>query len=125
VNNHPDSPEFSFAKKMVNTPKVVFTRTLEKSTWNNTTLATGNLADEIADLKKRTGKDLIVYGGAGFVSSLIEGGHIDEFNFFINPILINKGMRIFDLLRKRQSLSLMDSTAYASGVAVVRYKLNK
>ncbi|MGH7428905.1 MAG: dihydrofolate reductase family protein, partial [Candidatus Methylomirabilaceae bacterium] len=62
VNNHPDSPEFSFAKKMVNTRKVVFTRTLEKSTWNNTTLATGNLADEIADLKKRTGKDLIVYG---------------------------------------------------------------
>src|SRR6185436_7953845 len=82
VNNQPDSPEFAFAKKMVDIPKVVFSKTLEKSTWKNTSLAKGNLADEIAGLKKKNGKDIIVYGGAGFVSSLISEGLIDEFNFF-------------------------------------------
>ena len=59
VNNKPDSPEFSFAKKMVDTPKVVFTKTLDKSTWNNTTLAKGNLAEEIANLKNKTVKTLL------------------------------------------------------------------
>jgi dihydrofolate reductase len=52
VNNKPDSPEFSLAKKMVDTPKVVFTKTLDTSIWNNTTLAKGNLVEEIADFKK-------------------------------------------------------------------------
>ena len=124
VNNQPESPEYSFARKMVDTPKVVFSKTLDASRWNNTALAKGNLADEIANLKNRSGKDIIVYGGAGFVSSLIKEGHIDELNLFVNPIMINKGMRIFDLLDKRQKLTLLDSKPYESGVAVLRYKLS-
>ncbi len=50
VNNEPESPEFVFAKKMVDTPKVVFSRTLNESRWTNTVLAKGNLTDEIAKL---------------------------------------------------------------------------
>ena len=57
VNNQPDSPEYAFAKKMVDTPKVVFSKTLDASRWNNTALAKGNLADEIANLKNQSGKD--------------------------------------------------------------------
>jgi dihydrofolate reductase len=44
---------------MVETPKVVFTKTLDKSTCNNTTYAKGNIADEIANLKKQNGKDIL------------------------------------------------------------------
>jgi dihydrofolate reductase len=124
VNNQPDSPEYSFAKKMVDTPKVVFSKTVTASRWNNTTVANGNLGDEIANLKKQNGKDIIVYGGAGFVSSLIKEGHIDEFNLFVNPVMISKGMRIFDQLDKRQKLSLLDSTPYECGVNILRYQLN-
>ena len=124
VNNQPDSREFSFAKKMVGTPKIVFSKTLNKSDWNNTTLAKGNLVEEITSLKKQKGKDLIVYGGAGFVSSLIKERLIDEFNFFVNPIMINKGMRIFDLLDKRQKLTFLNSVAYDCGITVLSYKLN-
>ena len=57
-------PDIPFAKKMVNTPKIVFSRTLEKSIWTNTILATGNLTEEINNLKNQKGKDIIVYGGA-------------------------------------------------------------
>src|SRR4051812_28053141 len=124
VNNQPDSPEYPFARKMVDTPKVVFSKTLDASRWNNTILAKGNLADEIANLKNQSGKDIIVYGGAGFVSSLIKEGHIDELNLFVHPIMISKGMRIFDLLDKRQKLTLLGSTSYENGVTVLRYKLN-
>ncbi|MEX2234070.1 MAG: dihydrofolate reductase family protein [Cyclobacteriaceae bacterium] len=123
IKNQPDSPEFSFAKKMVDTPKVVFTKTLDKSPWTNTTLAKGNLADEIAKLKKQEGKDIVVYGGAGFVSSLIKENLIDEFNFFVNPVMIGKGMRIFDLLGRREKLTSLGATGYSEGISVLRYKL--
>jgi dihydrofolate reductase len=66
----------------------------------------------------------LVYGGAGFVSSLIAGGHIDEFLFFVNPAMINKGIKIFDLLDKLQQLSLISATPYECDVTVLRYKLN-
>ena len=125
VKNKPESPEFLFAKKMVDTPKIVFTRTLDKSRWTNTTLAKGNLVDEITKLKKQEGKDIVVYGGAGFVSSLVRESLIDEFNFFVNPVMIAKGMRIFDLLDKRQKLTTLAATAYSDGICVLSYKLGK
>ncbi|HEX3024495.1 MAG TPA: dihydrofolate reductase family protein [Chitinophagaceae bacterium] len=117
------NPKFAFAQKMINIPKIIFSKTLNKPFGKNTSLAKGNLADEIAKLKNQNGKDILVYGGAGFVSSLIAGGHIDEFYFFVIPVMINKGIRIFDLPDKRQKLSLISTTAYNSGVVVLRYKL--
>ena len=119
-----DSPKITFAQKMVNIPKIIFSKTLDKPFGKNTSLAKGNLAEEIAKLKNQDGKDILVYGGAGFVSSLIAGGHIDEFFFFVNPVLINKGMRIFDLLDSQQKLSLISVTPAESGVTVLRYKLD-
>ena len=122
VNNKPDSPEFSLAKKMVDTQKVVFTKTLDKSTWNNTTLAKGNLAEEIANVKKQNGKDIIVYGGAGFVSSLIKGGLIDEYHLFVNPTAIGDGMTIFKSLDRTQKFSVIQSKFYSCGITVLSYK---
>ncbi len=119
-----DSPKVTFAQKMVNLPKIIFSKTLDKPFGKNTSLAK-DLANEIAKLKNENGKDILVYGGAGFVSSLIAGGHIDEFYFFVNPIMINKGMRIFDLLDHRQKLSLISATPSDSGVTVLHYKLEK
>lgn len=109
------------ARKFIDTPKVVFSNTLEKSEWANTTLATGDLTEEVNKLKAQTGKDIIVYGGADFVASLIKANLIDEFNLFINPVLINEGLKIFDKLDHRQDLSLIESTAYECGITVLRY----
>ena len=127
VNKKPHSPEFSLAKKMIDTPKVVFTKTFDKSTWNNTTLAKGNLAEEIANLKKQSrslpgGKDIIVYGGAGFVSSLIKEGLIDEYHLFVNPTAIGNGMTIFKSLDRTQKFSVIQSTFYSCGITVLSYK---
>lgn len=119
VSNNPDN---LFAKKMVDTPKVVFTKTLDKSTWHNTALAKGNLAEEIADLKKQTGKDMIVYGGANFVSSLIKEKLIDEYHFIVNPAAIGDGMTIFKSLDGTQKFSATESKLYSGGKTVLSYK---
>ena len=116
---NPDTP---FAKKIVDIPKVVFTKTLEKSTWNNTTLAKGNLAEEIADLKKQTGKDILVVGGAGFVSSLIKEGLIDEYHLIVNPTAIGSGLTIFNSLDRIQKFTPTQAKLYSGGKIVLSYK---
>ena len=125
ANNQPESPEFPLAKKLVATPKIVFSKTLKKSSWNNTTLATGDLVDEINKLKNKKGKDIIVYGGGGFVSSLIKEGLIDEFHLFINPNALGQGMPIFNRLTKPQDLKLKSATSFNNGMALLVYDLKR
>lgn len=126
VAANPDEPEHTAGKKFTDTHKVVFTKTLDNSKWDNTVLAKGDLVDEITKLKKQDGKDIIAYGGANFVSALIKQGLIDEFHLFINPIAIGNGMTIFKELDNNLNLTLMKSTSYDCGIVVLNYisKLN-
>ena len=115
----PDDPDYMFAKKMIEIPKVVFTKTLNKSQWVNTDIATGDLADEINNLKSQNGKDIIVYGGASFDSSLIDAGLIDEFYLFVNPAAIGNGMTIFKELNKVQKFTMVESIAFDCGIVLL------
>lgn len=123
ANNQPDSPEFTFAHKMVNMPKIVFSKTVKSIAGKNIVVENGDLATAVKKLKDQSGKDILVYGGADLVSSLVKEGLIDEFNFFINPVMINKGLRIFDKLGERQKLISLGSTPYDCGVIVNKYQL--
>ncbi|MCX6350622.1 MAG: dihydrofolate reductase family protein [Bacteroidetes bacterium] len=116
------NPSHPFAKKIVDIPKVVFSKTLAQSTWNNTTLAKGNLAEEIAQLKSQSGKDILVFGGAGFVSSLIKEGLIDEYHLIINPTAMGNGMTIFNSLDGIQKFTPIDAKLYPGGKTVLSYK---
>jgi len=118
------NPDNQLAKKIVDIQKVVFTKTLAKSTWNNTTLAKGDFAEEIANLKKQTGKDILVIGGAGFVSSLIKEGLIDEYNLIVNPTAMSNGMTIFNSLDRIQKFSPIQAKLYKGGKTVLSYKPN-
>ena len=122
VAANPDDPEFSSGKKFTDTHKVVFTHTLVKSEWSNTVLAKGNLVDEITRLKKQDGKDIIAYGGAIFVSALIQHRLIDEFHLFINPTAIGNGMTIFDRLDRKQNLKFVKSSSFDCGIVVLNYE---
>jgi dihydrofolate reductase len=119
-----ENPAHPFAKKIAALPKIVFTKTLEKSTWNNTTLAKGNLAEKIGDLKKQNGKDILVFGGAGFVSSLIKEGLIDEYHLIINPTAMSNGMTIFNSLDGIRKFTPIQSKLFPGGKTVLSYKPN-
>ena len=126
---NPNNPEFPFAKIMYDTRKIVFTKTLDQidPEWNNTSLAKGNLAEEITQLKKQTGKDIIAYGGAGFVSNLIKHGLIDEYYLFINPTAIGNGLTIFRAVEQKLKMKLIESRAFSCGIVLHHYQpqLNK
>ena len=114
----PESPEYEFAQKMVNTPKIVFSNTIKRVDGKNVRVENGPLVAAINALKNQPGKDIVVYGGANFVSSLIENRLIDELNFFVNPIAIGDGLKVFS---QRTPLSLVKSVAYGSGIVVNTY----
>ncbi len=119
------NPKQEGAEKINGTHKVVFTKTLDKSEWDNTVLAKGDIAEEINKLKAQEGKDIIAYGGAGFVSSLIKQGLIDELHLFINPAAIGNGMTIFKELDSKQNFTLVKATPFDCGIVVLHYEPKK
>ncbi|GAB4436854.1 MAG: dihydrofolate reductase family protein [Anaerolineae bacterium] len=122
VAQNPAHPEHSAGKIFSDTPKVVFSTTLEQSKWDNTVLAKGNLVEEITRLKQQQGKGIIAYGGREIVSSLISNGLVDEFNLFVNPVALGKGMAIFQGLEQTQPLVLETARPFPCGIVLVRYR---
>lgn len=72
VDNQPDSPEYQYAKIFVDTPKIVFSKTVAALKGRNVTVQNGDLVQSVKALKNQSGKNIIVYGGAHFVSELIK-----------------------------------------------------
>ena len=78
VSKDPTHNDYEFGKRLTDIPKVVFSVELKTSKWTNATIVNGNISEEIQKLKSKEGRDMIVYGGISFVSSLIEHKLIDE-----------------------------------------------
>ncbi|NIJ52874.1 dihydrofolate reductase family protein [Dyadobacter arcticus] len=119
------NPEQDGADIFNGSHKVVFTKTLEKSDWENTVLAKGDIVEEITKLKEQDGGDIIAYGGAHFVSALIKNGLIDEYHLFFNPAAIGEGLPIFKELNSKKDLTLVKSNAFDCGIVVMHYESKK
>jgi dihydrofolate reductase len=114
-------PEYvEFAEIWKALPKLVFSTTLE-TVEGNATLATDDLADEVAKLKQQPGKDVSV-GGAGLASSLIKLDLIDEYRLFVSPVVLGGGTRYFPPLENRIHLELIETRTFGSRVVYVRYQ---
>jgi len=118
VDNQPDSPELGLAQRMVNMRKIAFSRTQTAIKGRNLEVENGDLAATVQALKKEPGKDIMVYGGANFVSSLISQNLIDEYFIFRNPVAIGNGLSIF---KAKKLLKLDSSTTYKNGKIVNKY----
>lgn len=122
VASNPESREEDkwMAEKLNNLPKIIFSRTVTTINWNNARVA-NDIIEEVRELKKEPGKDIIIYGGAGIVSSFIRENLIDEYHLFINPVVLGKGKTIFTGVRERLNLKLKRTTESACGIVVLQY----
>lgn len=118
VDNQPDSVEQSLAQRMVNMRKIAFSRTQTAIAGRNLEVENGDLAIVIQALKKEPGKDIMVYGGANFVSSLISQDLIDEYFIIRNPVAIGNGLSIF---KEKKQLKLDSSIVYKNGKILNKY----
>lgn len=122
VANDKNNPEQEAGVIYTQTPKIVFSKTLTKSEWDNTVVENGDFIEKINALKNQAGGDLIAYGGGQFVSSLIKEKLIDELHLFINPAILGKGMPIFQDVNGMQKLNLVSSKHFDCGIVVLVYK---
>jgi dihydrofolate reductase len=119
-NPAPPDHELEFARIWKDTPKIVFSKTLEKVE-GNARLVRDNVAEEVATLKEQPGKDLAV-GGAGLASTLVKLGLIDEYRLFVSPVVLGGGTPYFPALDERINLELLETRTFGSRVVYVRYQ---
>ena len=112
--------ELEFARIWKATPRIVFSRTLEKVE-GNARLVRDGAADELAKLKDQPGGDLSV-GGAGLASTFIKLDLVDEYRLFVSPVVLGGGTPYFPALDERINLELVETQTFGSRVAYVRYR---
>lgn len=111
-----EDPEF--VAKMNESLKIVFSKTLKPKDWKNTIVTKNDVAEEIQALKKQNNGSIIVYGGNGFVSNLIKKNLIDEYNLYIHPTAMGKGLAPFT---GTINLELLQSKAFTCGIVWMQY----
>jgi dihydrofolate reductase len=114
--------EAGFAEKMNSMPKYVFSSTLESADWNNSTILSGDFAEEIAKLKEEVDGVILVAGSATLVQGLIEHGLVDELRLMVFPVVLGSGKRLFGETEDKKPLKLTDSKTLGDGIALLTYE---
>jgi dihydrofolate reductase len=111
--------ELEFARIWKQSPKVVFSTTLERVE-GNARLVRDHVGEEVAKLKAQAGNDLSV-GGANLAASLIKLGLVDEYRLFVSPVVLGAGTAYFPALDQRIDLALVETRVFGSRVVYLRY----
>ena len=101
--------------------KYVFSRTLDRVEWQNTTVLKGDLVAEAARLKREPGPDLAILGSGSVVSQLATAGLVDEYQFVLNPLVLGRGRTVFETLTERRQLRLARTKTFSNGNVVLWY----
>ena len=108
-----------------NAEKIVFSNTIKKSGWKNTTIINGDIKGKIQELKSKPGKDILIIGSADIARTFINLGLIDEFFINLNPVILGEGISFFKDIRNRINLKLINSITFKSGVVGLHFETIK
>ena len=111
----------AIARGMNRMSKIVFSRTLNEATWNNTKLVKGGLVDEVRKMKNEAGPDMAILGSGSIVSQLATAGLIDEFQVMVNPVILGGGRTMFDDVGRKLNLKLANTRAFRNGNVLLNY----
>ncbi len=110
------------AARMNDLPKVVFSRTLEQVSWNNTRLVKSDPAAEIRRLKREPGPDMVIMGSGTVVSQLTQERLIDEYQVVVIPIVLGQGRTMFEGIKERLPLKLVKTRSFGNGNVLLCYE---
>ena len=119
----PTAPEDEgFADRMNALPKYVVSQSLRTVGWQNSSIIKGNAAEKIAELKQQAGGDILLFGSADLLNSLINHDLIDEYRLMVFPVVLGSGKRLFHDTTDITYLQLVDTRTFESGVTVLTYR---
>ena len=126
----PDNPnasegEKAYARALNAMRKIVFSRTLESVEWNNSTLHKEVVPEEIEQLKQEPGRDMLIYGSASIIQTLVNHGLIDEYQVLVHPLIVGGGKPLFQNIQHQVKLKLVNTKTHPSGVVVLSYQPRK
>jgi dihydrofolate reductase len=110
------------ARFLNETSKYVVSSTLEAVVWDNSSLISGDLAEEVTRLKELPGRDILVIGSPTLVRSLLRDGLLDELALIVHPIVAGGGTRLFEDLSFGTALRLVDSRTFETGVVSLTFE---
>jgi dihydrofolate reductase len=110
------------AKGMNESPKIVFSRTLDKASWNNARLIKGDIVAQMRQLKKETGPGMAILGSGHIVSQFAQAGLIDEYQIVVNPIVLGGGRTMFEGVEDKLHLKLTNSRTFKNGNVLLCYE---
>ncbi len=114
--------EAGFADRMNGLPKHVASTTLEGPLDWNASLIEGSVAEEVSRLKEQPGQNLLIYGSADLVDTLMQHGLVDEYRLMVFPVVLGSGKRLFADRTEAKALKFVDSKTTGSGVVVLTYE---
>jgi len=110
------------AEGMNRMPKVVFSRKMKKTSWQNTALVRRDIAGAVRKMKNEQGPGMVILGSGSIVSQLTQAGLIDEYQMVVNPIVLGKGKTMFEGLKNKVPLKLTKTRAFGNGNVVLCYE---
>jgi dihydrofolate reductase len=113
-------PMVEFARIWRDTPKIVYSRTLERAGWN-TTIVRDVVPEEVMELKAQPGGDLSL-GGADLAAAFMRHDLIDEYRLYVHPVVIGRGKPLFQPTDAKIDLRLAESRRFGNGVVLLRYE---
>ena len=125
--SHWPSPEAAkenpvVAESMNQNEKVVFSRSLDRPTWQNTRVVKGNIAAEVRRMKEEAGPPLVVMGSGTIVSQLAAEGLVDEYQLVIFPIALGKGRTLFEGAGRHVALKRTNERSFHNGNLLLCYR---
>jgi dihydrofolate reductase len=111
-----------FAEKMNSMPKYVLSSTLRQASWENSTILSGELADEVAKLHREVDGVILVAGSAQLVQGLLERDLVDELRLMVFPVLLGEGKRLFGEVSAKKPLRLTNAKTLGDGIALLTYE---
>jgi dihydrofolate reductase len=100
----------------------VFSKTLN-TVKEGATIVKGDILSEVTKIKNEPGKDIWLFGGAELTSSLINLGLVDEIGLAVHPLILGSGKPLFNNIRERIQLKLIDTKTYSTGLVYLTYSL--
>ena len=110
------------ADRMNSFPKVVVSTTLDRAEWQNSTLISGNVTEEITKLKQRPGRNINMSGSGTLVTWLLRGGLLDQLDLLVFPVVVGHGKRLFAGEGGQAGLKLAGSQTFSTGVVHLSYQ---
>src|SRR5262249_2340176 len=116
------SREGEFADKFNDMPKYVVSSTLGEPAWNNTTVLSGDLVEEVTKVRENADGDVYVHGSMQLAQALLEHDLVDELHLMVFPVVLGSGKRLFAETTAKKPLELVDSKIVGDGVAILVYR---